>query len=225
MSQRRPSVPTIIACNCFLLMAAGMTYQQLQLRQLHSSMEGTAEQVTLDSMLGRMNQLNDQVDGLVNRKLISAEDFQVAQQVLTERVNTAQASAKQAADAAQRLADTSASATDLLAIKADLQTVSDSVQALRRTPPKPVVEKPRPVAKPIAAPPPAPPPFQILGVEYRGGEPFLTIAPPGSTRLSQIYLIRPGDTVAGSTWQLRGIDGTSARFDVAGNGRTINLHP
>ncbi|OPE00635.1 methyl-accepting chemotaxis protein, partial [Pseudomonas aeruginosa] len=45
--------------------------------------------------------------------------------------------------------------------------------------------------------------FSILGVEYRGGERFLSVAPPGSTQLSQIYLIRQGDAVAGASRSVR----------------------
>ncbi|MEN1550966.1 hypothetical protein AAIH73_35040, partial [Pseudomonas aeruginosa] len=61
-----------------------------------------------------------------------------------------------------------------------------------------------------------PPPFSILGVEYRGGERFLSVAPPGSTQLSQIYLIRQGDAVAGTNWRLTDLDDRTAHFDVAG---------
>ncbi|MCO8166199.1 methyl-accepting chemotaxis protein [Pseudomonas sp. 21LCFQ02] len=230
MSQRLQTILICLVCTCFLL-AGGIIYQQLQLHQLRNAMEGAAEQVTLDGMLGRMNQINDQIDGLVGRKLIGAEDFQVAQQVMVSRIDAVQATAKQASEAAQHVSDQAASSRDLLALQAEVQAVSESVENLRKAKQQQTsvqLEKPvkPPVVKPIAPPPPpVPPPFQIIGIEYRGGEPFLTVAPPGSTRLSQIYLVRPGDTVVGSAWRLSGIDGKSARFDVAGVSRTINVQP
>ena len=94
--------------------------------------------------------------------------------------------------------------------------------------PKPEPPKPKPVEKPKPKPKPKPiepPPFSILGVEYRGGERFLSVAPPGSTQLSQIYLIRQGDAVAGTTWRLTDLDDRTAHFDVAGASRSVRIQP
>ncbi|MFA0941297.1 hypothetical protein ACDH53_28435, partial [Pseudomonas tremae] len=65
--------------------------------------------------------------------------------------------------------------------------------------------------------PEAPPPFSVVGVEYRGGERFLSVAPPGSTQLSQLNLIRPGEMVAGSNWQLNSLDDSRALFSINGS--------
>ncbi|RMV85183.1 Methyl-accepting chemotaxis protein, partial [Pseudomonas amygdali pv. sesami] len=70
-----------------------------------------------------------------------------------------------------------------------------------------------------------PPPFSIMGVEYRGGERFLSVAPPGSTQLSQLNLIRPGDMVAGSNWQLNSLDDSRALFSINGSTRILPLRP
>lgn len=83
--------------------------------------------------------------------------------------------------------------------------------------------KPAPVkATPI---PQEPPPFQMVGLEYRGGERFLSVAPTGSTRLSQIYLLRPGEVVSGSTWRLKAVDERTATFDAGGTTRTLSIQP
>ncbi|RMM86569.1 hypothetical protein ALQ70_02712, partial [Pseudomonas savastanoi pv. glycinea] len=63
------------------------------------------------------------------------------------------------------------------------------------------------------------------GVEYRGGERFLSVAPPGSTQLSQLNLIRPGDMVAGSNWQLNSLDDSRALFSINGSPRILPLRP
>ncbi|NAT00410.1 hypothetical protein CVE27_01970 [Pseudomonas syringae pv. actinidiae] len=71
----------------------------------------------------------------------------------------------------------------------------------------------------------ATPPFSVVGVEYRGGERFLSVAPPGSTQLSQLNLIRPGDMVAGSNWQLNSLDDSRALFSINGSTRILPLRP
>ncbi|RMU33191.1 hypothetical protein ALP31_02070, partial [Pseudomonas amygdali pv. morsprunorum] len=73
--------------------------------------------------------------------------------------------------------------------------------------------------------PEPPPPFSVVGVEYRGGERFLSVAPPGSTQLSQLNLIRPGDMVAGSNWQLNSLDDSRALFSINGSPRILPLRP
>ncbi|PHN67606.1 hypothetical protein AO286_25600 [Pseudomonas syringae] len=65
----------------------------------------------------------------------------------------------------------------------------------------------------------------MVGVEYRGGERFLSVAPPGSTQLSQLNLIRPGDMVAGSNWQLNSLDDSRALFSINGSPRILPLRP
>ncbi|HBP6458452.1 TPA: methyl-accepting chemotaxis protein, partial [Pseudomonas aeruginosa] len=164
--------------------------------------------------------------------LVSNEDFRSGQQALSNRIDAAQAFAKQASDAVESLAQTTASAGDLLVLKATVETLDGSIRTLQEKqakapplivpPPKrgAFPAKPKPKPKPIE-----PPPFSILGVEYRGGERFLSVAPPGSTQLSQIYLIRQGDAVAGTTWRLTGLDDRTAHFDVAGASRSVRIQP
>jgi hypothetical protein len=63
----------------------------------------------------------------------------------------------------------------------------------------------------------------VIGLEHRGGQEFLAIAPIGSNQLSRIQLVRPGDAVTGTSWKLRSVDSASASFDVAGVSQTIAL--
>ena len=85
-----------------------------------------------------------------------------------------------------------------MVLKASIEMIDNRLQELSKPqasepplvapPPKPVIHKKPPPA-------PQPPPFTVIGIEYRGGERFLSVAPSGSTQLSQINLIRPGDGV------------------------------
>lgn len=66
----------------------------------------------------------------------------------------------------------------------------------------------------VAPPVPRMPPFAILGEEQRGGQTFLTIAPPHWDALGDVHLLQPGDNEG--DWQLEALDGYTATFRVDG---------
>ncbi|MBF4067507.1 hypothetical protein LRP79_00115 [Burkholderia pseudomallei] len=66
----------------------------------------------------------------------------------------------------------------------------------------------------VAPPAPRMPPFAILGEEQRGGQTFLTIAPPHWHALGDVHLLQPGDSEG--DWQLEVLDGYTATFRVDG---------
>ena len=65
------------------------------------------------------------------------------------------------------------------------------------------------------------PPFSVLGVEIRGGERFLATALPGVQSLSQVHLLRPGDTQ--DNWKLEALGADTADFLVDGHVQHIVL--
>ncbi|PHN53586.1 hypothetical protein AO268_11455 [Pseudomonas sp. ICMP 8385] len=97
-----------------------------------------------------------------------------------------------------------ASATDLIALQSRLDALVQQIN-----PAKPIVTKPRPrAAKPRAVS--TAPTFQLLGMELRGGEPFLAIQPNGTTGLATVRLLQVGD--AEGRWQLEALESRSALF-------------
>lgn len=66
----------------------------------------------------------------------------------------------------------------------------------------------------VSPPTPRLPPFAILGEEQRGGQTFLTIAPPHWHALGDVHLLQPGDSEGG--WQLDALDGYTATFRIDG---------
>ncbi|WP_121294879.1 methyl-accepting chemotaxis protein, partial [Pseudomonas aeruginosa] len=201
---KRPTPASVILGLCLTAMTGLLGYQQYQLVQLRSGVDSAAEKASLEAILARLSRVDERLDAVDGQHLVSNEDFRSGQQALSNRIDAAQAFAKQASDAVENLAQTTASAGDLLVLKATVETLDGSVRTLQekqaKAPPLivpapkcPIPAKPKPKPKPME-----PPPFSILGVEYRGGERFLSVAPPGSTQLSQIYLIRQGDAVAGT---------------------------
>ncbi|CAK1314496.1 Uncharacterized protein conserved in bacteria [Burkholderia pseudomallei] len=66
----------------------------------------------------------------------------------------------------------------------------------------------------VSPPTPRLPPFAILGEEQRGGQTFLTIAPPHWHALGDVHLLQAGDREG--DWQLEALDGYTATFRVDG---------
>lgn len=65
------------------------------------------------------------------------------------------------------------------------------------------------------------PPFDVIDVELRGGERFLTVMPLGATSLAQVQLLRDGESADG--WQLRTIGAHRVVFRVKDRLRHIAL--
>lgn len=217
-----------------LILGGVIAFQQYQLSKLSSAMSGAAEKVSIDALQNRVSAIDDRLDTVSGKPLVTMEDFRISQQTLSSRIDAVQATAQQAQQAATDVTRTAANAGDLLVLKADLESLDGKLQQMSRPQaqaaapaPKPSSSKPKPKPAPVKAPAPPqePPPFQMVGLEYRGGERFLSVAPTGSTRLSQIYLIRPGETVSGSTWRLKAVDERTATFDAGGTTRTLSIQP
>jgi hypothetical protein len=63
----------------------------------------------------------------------------------------------------------------------------------------------------------------VIGAELRAGERFLAILPSASSALTQVRLLRPGETEAG--WHLESIEGSSALFRHGDDTRRLPVPP
>lgn len=216
-----------------LILSAIIAYQQYQLSTLSRTVNGAADEVSIDALQNRVSAIDDRLDTVSGKPLVTMEDFRISQQALASRIDAVQITATQAHEAAAEVTRSSATAGDLLVLKADLESLDGKLQKMSKpqtqaTAPAPKASsKPKPKPAAVKAPPipQDPPPFQMVGLEYRGGERFLSVAPTGSTRLSQIYLIRPGEVVSGSTWRLKAVNERTATFDAGGTTRTLSIQP
>lgn len=101
------------------------------------------------------------------------------------------------------------------------RTLSQRIEQLEsRTAPaaKPAVtlrtSKPRPV--PVRALPALPPALpELIGIELRGAERLLAVAPVGSRRLNEVRLLRAGDRFG--AWTLKRLDRQHAAFTAPGH--------
>lgn len=222
-----------MAAGLFIL-GAIIAFQQHQLSVLSSVVNGAAEKTSIDALQSRVSAIDDRLDTVSGKPLVSMEDFRVSQQALSSRIDAVQITAREAQDIAIEVTRSSATAGDLLVLRADLESLDGRLEkvskpqaqaaapAPKASPAKPK-HKPSPVKSTPA--PQEPPPFQMIGLESRGGERFLSVAPTGSTRLSQIYLIRPGEVISGSSWRLKAVDERTATFDAGGKTRTLSIQP
>jgi hypothetical protein len=224
-----PSRKNILTALGALALGGTLAFQQYELASMRSTLTEAADKTTIKALQGRLSDIDDRLDTVAGKPMVSMDDFRASQQALSARIDVVQAATAQAQD----LARTSASASELVVLKADVEALNGRLQKVTASqptvatakPPAPPKPKPKAAAAKVAPTPQTPPPFQMVGLEYRGGERFLAVAPSGSTRLSQIYVIRPGEVVSGSTWRLKSVNERTATFDVDGNTRTLIITP
>ena len=229
MNLIRPTRTTLILSLCLVVLASALAYENHQLSQLASNLETTAGKDLIDALLTRLAKVDERLDAVDGKHLVTNDDFRSGQQALSNRIDAVQAYAKQATETTQDLSlRVTATEEQVMVLKASIERIDIRLQDLSKPPTAelPVVTPPpKPVIRKKPPPAPQPPPFTVIGIEYRGGERFLSVAPPGSTQLSQINLIRPGDGVTGTAWKLKSMDGRLAHFEVAGLSRTLTVEP
>lgn len=120
----------------------------------------------------------------------------------------------------QRLADIELALGERL-VAGDLRPLQDRLAHLEaRQARRPISQAaPRPPAPATPRPKPAGPSFQLLGVELRADENFLSIRPHGASALSQVRLLRVGEEEDG--WRLESIEDGHATFHQAGENLRI----
>lgn len=108
---------------------------------------------------------------------------------------------------------------------ADLETVRNRLLSLESqsrkgpSPPPPVRTKRQPSPRqPLQE---TRPPFQVVGLELRGNQQLLAILTTGSNSVSDIALLRVGETMSG--WQLTRINHQNAEFRFNGDIRILPL--
>ena len=229
MNLPRPTRTTLLLSLCMIALAGALAYENHQLSLLANNLETTADKDSLDALLTRLAKVDQRLDAVDAKHLVTNDDFRSGQQALSNRIDAVQAYAKQATETTQGLSQrVTAAEEQVMVLKASVEMIDIRLQELSKplvTEPPVVAPPPKPVIRKNPTPAPQPPPFTVIGIEYRGGERFLSVAPPGSTQLSQINLIRPGDGVTGTSWRLKSMDGLLAHFEVAGMPRTLTVEP
>ena len=202
MKLPRPTRTTLIFSLCLIALASVLAYENHQLSLVSNDLAATADKDSLNALLTRLTKVDERLDAVDGKHLVTNDDFRSGQQALSNRIDAVQAYAKQATETTQDLSlRVTAAEEQVMVVKASIEMIDIRLQELSKpqaSEPPVVAPPPKPVIRKIPPPAPQPPPFTVIGIEYRGGERFLSVAPSGSTQLSQINLIRPGDGVTGT---------------------------
>lgn len=167
------------------------------------------DQRVLQSFEERLTALEHRVEAMQGApSKVSEQAFIKAQQAIDRRLDQIDRLAREAVPAS----DISLLLKRLSALENRLTRVSTSV---RHAPPTRAPEAVH------AERPPLDPPFTVLGIEWRGSQRFLSLAPAGAYSLDAVRVLQPGEAYA--DWQLESMDGEGAIFRVADRARRITV--
>ena len=196
LPKKSPALPLALGA-AFVLLVAWGGVQQWQIAQLSSAQQDKRLELQIKGINEHLAMVDEELAGIVDRQkqVLQRSDFEAAHAALTRQF---EALKKEFAS----LRSNDSTARDLLALTAQIESLQAGMDALGKRVAALTVRKAPAQSQPASRPAqkkPAPkpvvmtPPFDVVGIEVRGGERFLSIAPAGSTRLDQISLIRPGD--------------------------------
>ncbi len=186
-----------IAITAGLLLASVLTLvNSVQLARSPKQDPLSVQSVNVQVLAARIDTLEQQVVAIKQLpKAITQADFDTARQTLEERLSRV-----------EQLQGTDARSDDVQALQL---RVNEIETRLKKTAHHPTTS--HRIAE-TTKPQVPEPPFSVVGIELRGGERFLTIASLGANSLSQVRLLREGETDSG--WQFRTIDARVAVFRV-----------
>ena len=171
MNLIRPTRTTLILSLCLVVLASALAYENHQLSQLASNLETTAGKDLIDALLTRLAKVDERLDAVDGKHLVTNDDFRSGQQALSNRIDAVQAYAKQATETTQDLSlRVTAAEEQVMVVKASIEMIDIRLQELskpRTTEPLAAVSPPKTIIRKKPPPAPQPPPFTVIGIEYR----------------------------------------------------------
>ncbi|AXL70978.1 hypothetical protein QOT74_14530 [Pseudomonas aeruginosa] len=190
-----------------LLICAAVSINRVALSGLAAQVETHAPSLQVAELEKRLAELIQQVEHAHQQPVaLPQARYEAERQALEQRL-----SAIEAAFGNQPAAD------NLLPLQARLEQLEIRLSA----PPPALPNPPRPRAAAPAKPKAIEPPFRVIGTELRAGEQFLSILPAASDALTQVRLLRPGETEAG--WHLEAIETNTAVFRHGADSRRLPI--
>jgi len=179
-----------------LLISAAVVIDHVALSRLAAQVETNAPGLQVAVLEKRLAELVQQVEQAQQRPdALPQARYEVEQQALEQRLN-----------AIEQALGSRPTADNLLPLQARIEQLEMRLSTPRPAPPAP----PRPRSAAPATPKVIEPPFRVIAAELRAGERFLSILPAASGALSQVRLLRPGESEVG--WHLETIEGRTAVF-------------
>lgn len=176
-------------------------------QQSHQQQTATLD-ARIEAIAGRIADVEQQADADKRQpKPVTQAEFTSAHQAIQARI-----------ERFEQAHTADAQASDLQALQRRVESLERLANALQISTPVATVH--RPAAK--ASKPSMPNlPFRVVGVELRGGERLLSVAPSASTSLNDMRLLRQGDAESG--WILQSIDADAALFRAGAQARRVPL--
>jgi len=199
----RPRWLKIAAGVWLALVSAIAIVDSVALSRLVEQSRSSVQNAQMQALATRVSDLEHQAEAAKRQpKPVVQGDFDAALQALEERL--AHVEQAQATDA---------HGDDIKALQARVGVLEARLKsrALSATTSRKTAE----TAKPKVPEPP----FNVVGLELRGGERFVSIASRGATALIDLRLLREGESIG--AWQLQAIDAHAAVFRV--DNQTVRL--
>ena len=184
-----------IAAGVWLVLVSGIAIvDSVSLSRLIEQSRSSAQDAQVQALATRVSDLEHQAEAAKRQpKPVVQGDFDAARQALEERL--AHVEQAQATDA---------HGDDIKALQARV-----AVLEARLKKGAPSAAAPHKTAK-AAKPKVLEPPFNVVGLELRGGERFVSIASRGAAVLTDLRLLREGESIG--AWQLQAIDAHAVVF-------------
>lgn len=179
-----------------VLVSAIAIVDSVGLSRLIEQSRSSAQDAQVQALATRVSDLEHQAEAAKRQpRPVVQGDFDAARQALEERLVHIEQT--QATDAHGD--DIKALQARVDVLEARLKKAASSAAAPRKTA--------------VAAKPKVPePPFHVVGLELRGGERFVSIALHGAVALTDLRLLREGESIG--AWQLQAIDAHAVVFRV-----------
>ncbi|WP_393922797.1 chemotaxis protein [Pseudomonas fluorescens] len=200
-----------LLCLAVAGLSGGLFNQYQRMAELQST--NTQRFQTLDTLQRDLSALRDAQEKLQ----YSLKDLKQMVDTGEQQANTLDPMLDQWAQEIQEMRDglaERATVKDLTALSGRFEHVEQQLLELKTQPslppPTSSANKPKKTAPP--KPVPLSPPFSVLGVESRGGERFLAVAPHDSSSLIDVRLLHAGEQFG--SWHLKVLEPHSAIFSV-----------
>ena len=194
--------PKIAAAVWLLLVSVLTIVNSVGLSRVVEQTRTSAQDAHVQAIAARVDELGQQAEAAKHQpKPIAQAELDSARQALDERLSHIEQA--QAVDAHGEAVQ--ALQVRVSAIEARLK------KALLATAPHRTADAPKPKALEL--------PFNVVGLELRGGERFVSIAVPGAGSLRDVQLLREDESVG--AWQLQTIEAHAAVFRM--DGQTLRV--
>jgi hypothetical protein len=181
----RPHWPKIAAAVWLLLVSVLTVVNSLGLSRLAEQARASAQDAQVQALATRVGDLEQQAEAVKRQpKPVTQSDLDTVRQALNERLARI-----------EQAQTTDDDAIEMQALQARVGAIENRLKKSAST----MAAAPR---RPVEAPKPKvpEPPFNVVGLELRGGERFLSVAPPGASSMRDVRLLREGDALG--AWHL-----------------------